>query len=702
MRITQVTPGIISIPPNGWGAVEKIIWEYSNNFKKNGHQCDIKYLNEVEDSDIVHIHVANLAIEAKKRGIRYIFSLHDHHVFRYGKNSDVYLQNLEAIKGSIISFCHAEFLVDYFDSTDKIFYLSHGVNTDLYTPKAKNLPENHRLLCVANNGFIDDPGFDRKGFRYSIESSMNLNLPITVVGPENNMRFFEANTDLLEYENLNLVLNNPSEDELLRIYREHTIFLHPSSLEAGHPNLTVLEALSCGLPVVGTYSGTKKLNGMEVCELNTASVTSGISNVISNYPSFVEKCNLDRKNLDWSIVCQDLLKIYDNIVSTRENIDSNVFSNLISDSLEETNILGLSSRLSVTFINHYVNGAFCEIKGNSGSEYEVEFIDGEGRTVYSSKLRCNMWARTNKKYYENYTTRIKEGENVVFNERYNAEGKRVYIAIDSRSIGDTLAWVPFVEEFRIKHKCHVICSTFWNALFIEGYPHIEFVSPGSSVDNIYAMYNIGWFYDLSKDPFKPGTVPLQKTASDILGLDFSEIRPRLSFNREKRPIESKYVTIGTSSTAGCKEWDFEKWQEVVDELNLMGYQVAVIQKDPTALKNVIDWTGNFDLRERMNQIYHSEFYIGLGSGISWLSWAVGKHVFMIANFSEDGHEFTQNTTRITNKSVCNSCWNNPNFKFDKGDWNWCPIHKGSSRQFECQKSITPEMVLQKIKKYKNV
>jgi len=301
MRITQVTPGIISIPPNGWGAVEKIIWEYSNNFKKNGHQCDIKYLNEVEDSDIVHIHVANLAIEAKKRGIRYIFSLHDHHVFRYGKNSDVYLQNLEAIKGSIISFCHAEFLVDYFDSTDKIFYLSHGVNTDLYTPKAKNLPENHRLLCVANNGFIDDPGFDRKGFRYSIESSMNLNLPITVVGPENNMRFFEANTDLLEYENLNLVLNNPSEDELLRIYREHTIFLHPSSLEAGHPNLTVLEALSCGLPVVGTYSGTKKLNGMEVCELNTASVTSGISNVISNYPSFVEKCNLDRKNLDWSI-----------------------------------------------------------------------------------------------------------------------------------------------------------------------------------------------------------------------------------------------------------------------------------------------------------------------------------------------------------------------------------------------------------------
>jgi autotransporter strand-loop-strand O-heptosyltransferase len=98
----------------------------------------------------------------------------------------------------------------------------------------------------------------------------------------------------------------------------------------------------------------------------------------------------------------------------------------------------------------------------------------------------------------------------------------------------------------------------------------------------------------------------------------------------------------------------------------------------------------------MNQIYHSEFFIGLGSGLSWLAWAVNKHVVMISNFSEDGHEFTGNTTRITNPSVCNGCWNNPMFKFDKGDWYWCPEHKGTERQFECHKSITPEMVIEKI------
>ena len=36
MKIINVTPGILPIPPNGWGAVEKIIWECHQNFIKKG------------------------------------------------------------------------------------------------------------------------------------------------------------------------------------------------------------------------------------------------------------------------------------------------------------------------------------------------------------------------------------------------------------------------------------------------------------------------------------------------------------------------------------------------------------------------------------------------------------------------------------------------------------------------------------------
>ena len=87
MKIANITPGVIPIPPNGWGAVEKIIWEVHNNLLDKGHDSHIKYLNEVskDEYDIVHIHMANLGNECFKKDIPYYFTLHDHHVYHYGK-----------------------------------------------------------------------------------------------------------------------------------------------------------------------------------------------------------------------------------------------------------------------------------------------------------------------------------------------------------------------------------------------------------------------------------------------------------------------------------------------------------------------------------------------------------------------------------------------------------------------------------------
>ena len=179
MKITHVTPGLITIPPNGWGAIEKVIWNYHLSLLEQGHESQIKYLNEVDlNSDIIHIHVANLALEAHKRGIPYVFSLHDHHVVEYGRESELYKKNLEAIKHSIISFCHAEFLIDYFPDTDKLFYLSHGVDTNFFDFDTVVGKKNHKILCLANNGFAYNQSIDRKGFRFAIEAAKQLDLEI--------------------------------------------------------------------------------------------------------------------------------------------------------------------------------------------------------------------------------------------------------------------------------------------------------------------------------------------------------------------------------------------------------------------------------------------------------------------------------------------------------------------------------------------
>ena len=102
MKICQIHPGCgIPVPPPSWGAIEKIVWELTVNLKKLGHTVDIKFLNKIKplEYDVVHCHVTNLALELAEMGIPYIFQLHDHHVYHYGKDSPTYKQTENAING---------------------------------------------------------------------------------------------------------------------------------------------------------------------------------------------------------------------------------------------------------------------------------------------------------------------------------------------------------------------------------------------------------------------------------------------------------------------------------------------------------------------------------------------------------------------------------------------------------------------------
>ena len=155
------------------------------------------------------------------------------------------------------------------------------------------------------------------------------------------------------------------------------------------------------------------------------------------------------------------------------------------------------------------------------------------------------------------------------------------------------------------------------------------------------------------------------------------------------------MTIATNSTAACKFWVKEEWQKLVDHLIEKGYTVVNVSKEKNELKGVLQLE-NAPLHNVMQFINESEFFIGLSSGLTWLAWAMGKPVVMISNFTEKDHEFQSGCTRITNCAVCHGCWNNKNFRFDKSDWYWCPIYKDTPRQFECQKSITAEMVIKKV------
>jgi autotransporter strand-loop-strand O-heptosyltransferase len=348
------------------------------------------------------------------------------------------------------------------------------------------------------------------------------------------------------------------------------------------------------------------------------------------------------------------------------------------------------------FNMHFVQKAHFEINGNSNKKYQVSFLTGKNELVYKSEISSGMWSSTNQTYFENWKILVNDSEKILeFN--YDCKGERVYISMDTSSLGDSIAWIPYVEEFRKKWKCQVIVSTFWNKLFINSYPNLEFIEPGTMVHNLYAMYVLGWFWNKDKEPEEPNTIPLQKSASNILGLEFKEIKPEIDFKPKSNPYNQKYVVIAPHSTSGLKYWNNPSgWQDTIDYLNKQGYKVINISNDPVEYKNVENLKDT-SIENTMNLIHHSEFMIGLSSGLSWLSWALGKHVVMISNFTTEDHEFQSNCTRIINKDVCNGCWNKTEYRFDKNDWNWCPVWKGTNKQFECHKSITSKTVINRIK-----
>jgi len=381
---------------------------------------------------------------------------------------------------------------------------------------------------------------------------------------------------------------------------------------------------------------------------------------------------------------------------------------MIYDNLKKNknNIVEVKNKVII----HFVKGPYVEIKGSTNSEYKVEFIDNKtGRVHYSTTIKNNCWCKCSIEYYVEWKIKIYENDKLWYEYIYNAKGKRVYIAMDSKALGDSLAWVAYVEEFRKKHQCEIITSTFMNDMFIEQYPNITFTTPGMAVENLYAMYCVGLFYNddssvnLFKNPIDPKTQTMQKMCSDILGLDFIEVRTKIKKRNVKIDPTLKQVCIGVFGTAQSKFWNNPTgWQDVVDWLNNKGYTVKLVSKEGddymgNKLPNGVIKHPNGPLELVMDEMLKSKAFIGIGSGLSWLSWSLNVPTVLISGFSYDWAEMPDCYRISAPKGKCEGCFNR--LRLNAGDWNWCPDHKGTERQFECTKSITSEMVIKELEKF---
>jgi len=526
------------------------------------------------------------------------------------------------------------------------------------------------------------------------------------------------------------IVKFPPRDEYINYLQNGHVLLSCARSEGW--NLPLIEALACGTPSIYSNCSAQleftKGEGLAVNVLGEESASKGDGKSFRKMPGNYYKP-------DFQHLVKTIRDAYENFEQHKQ-VALQMSERIRRDFTWEKQAELANDRLKVIYsenfkdgkfikkqtpkINcHFIDKAYVQVE-KSDEDLKVEFWNKDtNELLFETTLQQGHWAAPNKRHFINWKIVVKDLEgNIVFQHEYDASEKRVYISLESKSLGDTLAWFPQTDEFRKKHNCKLIVSTFWNHFFESQYPEIEFIKPGTPVNDLYAMYRVGWFYENDQintdvNPLDPKSRPLQATASDILGLEYKEVIPKIIKPERPNRYGKKFVCFSPHASASAKYWHNEQgWQTVINYIkNVLGYEVVMISKEQynsswetsklpgnKKFEGIIDATGDFPIEERMADLLNCEFFIGVGSGLSWLAWALGKQVIMISGFSDVWAEFETNCARIINKEVCNSCFNN--FKLDAGDWNWCPAHKDTPRHFECTKKIPSSWVIDAINQIK--
>ena len=291
MRITLVGPGIMPIPPTGWGAVEILVWDTKNALEKLGHTVQIvntrdanQIISEINSfrPDFVHIHYDEF-IEVYPY-IQYPKAITSH----FG-----YLERPEMFGGYVNvanAFAHIQ---------PNIFCLSDGIK-NIYKI-LMNIPE--EKLFVTPNGvntsafrYTDGPKYtDRSLYLAKIDYRKRQHMfqsieSLWYAGNNADSRFDVSKNYLGEWDKQTL------HDQLT----EYGNLVLLSDGEA-HP-LVCMEALAAGLGVVVTEWGKANLDDSK--EFITIIPESKVNDITYIEEKIVENRNYSINNrkeiLDYS------------------------------------------------------------------------------------------------------------------------------------------------------------------------------------------------------------------------------------------------------------------------------------------------------------------------------------------------------------------------------------------------------------------
>ena len=335
--------------------------------------------------------------------------------------------------------------------------------------------------------------------------------------------------------------------------------------------------------------------------------------------------------------------------------------------------------------------------------FRVKIGEVGGQTFFDREISA-VRIVSFEKFFVRWRVEVFSGGEKIFEHDLDFDGQSVLIAPTSSALGDTLAMLPAVEELRRRNRCRVSVRLpeYLREFVAHVYPEIVLDDTGE----YYATFYPNWFCgNIPINPIDPRFGNIAKVLGANFGIDW--FAPKPTFKPTAPPVtNSPYVCIGVQASVNRKAWLYPNgWDIVVDYLQRLGYRVFCIDKDSSQTSdsvtigkpsNAEDFTGDFSIMHRANMLYHAEFFIGLSSGLAWLADAVNCPVVMICGFSYDWFEF-DTPWRVTNRRVCGGCLNDERMsEFLYGAR--CPRFGGTVREFECQKKISPQQVIDAIER----
>ena len=385
-------------------------------------------------------------------------------------------------------------------------------------------------------------------------------------------------------------------------------------------------------------------------------------------------------------------------------------------------------------------------------EFNVRFIDIETYTnVFETNIKQNQWAQVSMWYFKSYRIEVRFDDRLEWVYETDWNDKKIFIQLETGAIGDLLAFIPYVEEFRKKWNSDMTIFHGNRGMgFLEDtYPNIKFSDTRKSGTihkkiiigaNTLGDFDDGFYFKPIEDEIVPNqyskeiwqTIPLQKVASNALGLDYKPIRPKIKLHNSidtRSNFKKDYIVIATQSTCQIKYWNYgyevgeefqngKGWREVINWImDNTDYSVVVINQYKTFGNENVTYNRHWfndihpdrviikdqsSLLDRIVDIKNCKWFMGLNSGMSWIAYTLKVPMIVIGALNKQKEVFGVEDSLLKyihisdfNKDACSSCFYE--YKLDR-KWEFCPEHSNTDRMYECTSLITPQMVTEQCEK----